>query len=166
MKNSSERLKPKLFNSPLETGVRALVILNATYPKAFDLSQLTWFDHLVVHTGDIGGPDSLHPNVPHRSGELLVRRCLIKDSLTLMRRLHLVEAYPNEHGIVYQATDDAYPFVDLLRSKYAMDLKGRAQWLAERVCNLDEKEIKNLIIQKMGRWNIEFHGESAPSGEK
>jgi ABC-three component (ABC-3C) system Middle Component 2 len=28
------------------------------------------FDHLVVHTGDIGGPTSLHPALPMRSTEL------------------------------------------------------------------------------------------------
>jgi ABC-three component (ABC-3C) system Middle Component 2 len=62
-----------LFNSSLETGVRAVVVLDAAFPRAFDLSQLTWLDHLVVHTADIGGPDSLHPDIPQRTGELLVR---------------------------------------------------------------------------------------------
>ena len=50
-----------LFNSTLETGVRSVVILDALHPRAFDLAHLTWFDHLVVHTSDIGGPGSLHP---------------------------------------------------------------------------------------------------------
>ena len=40
---------PQLFNSPLETGIRALAILDAAYPRAFDLSEPTWLDHLVVH---------------------------------------------------------------------------------------------------------------------
>jgi hypothetical protein len=80
-----------LFNSSLETGVRAVVVLDAAFPRAFDLSQLTWLDHLVVHTADIGGPDSLHPDIPQRTGELLVRRRLVEDGLTLMRRLHLVD---------------------------------------------------------------------------
>ena len=69
-----------LFNSALETGVRALVFLNAAFPRVFDLSQLTWFDHLVVHTADVGGPKSLHPDLPQRIelcpkvGEGLIRR--------------------------------------------------------------------------------------------
>ena len=41
-----------LFNSPLETGVRAVVVLDAAFPRCFDLAHLTWFDHLVVHTRD------------------------------------------------------------------------------------------------------------------
>ena len=34
-----------LFNSPLETGVRAVVVLDAAFPRCFDLAHLTWFDH-------------------------------------------------------------------------------------------------------------------------
>ena len=56
------------FNSPLETGFRSLVLLDAAYPRSFDLSALVLFDHLVVHTADIAGPSSLHPSLPHRSG--------------------------------------------------------------------------------------------------
>ncbi|MBK8875557.1 MAG: hypothetical protein IPN13_17220 [Bacteroidetes bacterium] len=45
-----------LFNGHLETGVRAVIILEAVFPKSYDLTHLTWFDHLVVHTQDIDGP--------------------------------------------------------------------------------------------------------------
>ena len=155
-----------LFNSQLETGVRALIFLNAAYPMSFDLKKLTWFDHLVVHTGDINGPESLHPNIPQRTGEILVRRRLIEDSLTLMRRLHLVTTISNEHGIAYQATDDAYPLVELMRTRYASELKNRAKWLVENVCPLEEVAMHKLIADKLGRWNIEFQEKSKMSREK
>ena len=98
---------PPLFNSPLETGVRATIVLDATHPRAFDLAHVTWLDHLVVHTADIGGPTSLHPDIPQRTGELLVRRRLVEDGLNMMRRLHLIEAKIVEQGIVYQASEEA-----------------------------------------------------------
>jgi len=74
----------RLFNSHLETGTRALIILDAAYPRTMDLTRLTWFDHLVVHTEDIGGPQSLHPPLSSRTGELLVMRT--KYSLALKER--------------------------------------------------------------------------------
>ena len=95
-----------LYNSQLETGTRAMVILDAAYPRALDLAQLTWFDHLVVHTEDIGGPPSLHPALPGRTGELLVRRRLVEESITFMRRLHLVETVADENGIALRANED------------------------------------------------------------
>lgn len=152
----NEGTDTSLFNSAIETGVRALIVLNAAYPLSYDLTRLTWLDHLVVHTGDIGGPDSLHPKLPQRSGEILIRRRLIEDGLTLMRRLHLVTTIPNESGIAYQATDEAYPLIELMRTNYATELKNRAQWLVENVCPLGEAAMHKLITDKLGRWNIEF----------
>lgn len=152
----SESADTLLFNSPLETGVRALIILNAAYPLSFELTKLTWLDHLVVHTGDIDGPASLHPNLPQRSGEILVRRRLIEEGVTLMRRLHLITTMPNESGIAYQATDEAYPLIELMRTSYAAELKNRAQWLVENVCSLGEETMHKLIVAKLGRWNVEF----------
>ncbi len=62
------------FNSALETGVRALTVLAEASPRALDLQELVYFDYLIVHSGDAGGPASLHLNTPLRNGELLVRR--------------------------------------------------------------------------------------------
>src|SRR3546814_12270520 len=75
----------RLFNSALETGVRSALILDAARPRSFDLAHLTWLDHLVVHTADIGGPPSLHPDIPQRDGELLVRRRHVQAGLVLLR---------------------------------------------------------------------------------
>lgn len=87
----SQEHKPITFNSPLEAGIRAVSILGAAYPQTYDLQRLVAFDYLLVHTGDIGGPDNLHPPTPMRSAELLVRRKLVEQSLLLMMTRDLVE---------------------------------------------------------------------------
>src|SRR3954447_19528671 len=114
---------PPLFNSALETGVRAAIVLDAIFPRCFDLAHLTWLDHLVVHTADISGPPSLHPDIPQRTGELLVRRRLVEEGVSLMRRLHLIDATADGAGIHYQASEEASAFVEALRSQYAQILK-------------------------------------------
>ncbi len=154
----------ELFNSPLETGVRALVVLDAAHPMEFDLSLLTWFDHLVVHTGDIGGPPSLHPDVPTRNGELLVRRPVVEDGLALLRRLHLVDVVVGDRGFLYRASDESCSFVELMRSPYARALKERARWLAENVCTRTAESIERLVSDKIGRWNVEFRGQEGQRG--
>lgn len=161
--NMAVEPSPLLFNSNLETGIRNLIILNAAYPLALDLKKLAWLDHLVVHTGDIGGPESLHPSLPQRNSEILVRRRLIEEGLTLMRRLHMITAVADERGIAYQATDEAYPFVDLMKSVYATQLKKRACWLVEDLLPRGDDAIHELIANKLGRWNIEFQDETRPS---
>lgn len=155
---------PALFNSPLETGVRAIVVLNAAFPRAFDVTEITWFDHLVVHTGDIGGPPSLHPDVPQRSGELLVRRRLVEESLLVMRRLHLVEFVPNgDIGLLYRASDESVGIIELLRTPYSVALRDRAEWLATNVLSRSRPELEDLVAERIGRWRIEFQGIGAVS---
>ncbi|MFD4172173.1 ABC-three component system middle component 2 [Streptomyces anulatus] len=49
------------LNSPLEVGVRALVLLTESHPRPLDLAQLVALDYLVLHSGEFDGPRSLHP---------------------------------------------------------------------------------------------------------
>ena len=153
--------KPQLFNSPLETGVRSVVLLNAATPRAYDLAHLTWLDHLVVHTHDLpGGPPSLHPDIPQRSGELIVRRSVVEDGLKLMARLHMIEELYTDEGISYSTTEEAALFVQLIRTEYGKTLKERAAWLINYVTNSDPTFLVNLIQEKVGRWRAEFQSEN------
>lgn len=151
-----------LFNGPLETGVRSAIVLEAAYPRAFDLAHLTWLDHLVVHTADIGGPPSLHPDIPERTGELLVRRRLVEDGLSLMRRLHMVDAQATEGGFVYQASEEATAFCDSLKTDYGKKLKERARWLANHFFGQPDEHIAALVKERIGQWAEEFQGEGGP----
>lgn len=45
-----------LFNSRLEAGIRAVVVLEYLRPETLDLAEMILFDHVVVHTADLGGP--------------------------------------------------------------------------------------------------------------
>src|SRR5690606_27961354 len=143
---SEERQKNvTVFNSTLETGVRSLVILAANFPAALDLQRLVDFDYLVVHSGDVNGPKSLHPPLPMREGELLVRRKIIESGISLMMSRGLVTRIAGEEGIFYQATDYAKPFVDLMATPYMRSLIVRANWVGETFGNMDTKELHSLI---------------------
>jgi hypothetical protein len=155
-----------LFNSSLETGIRAIVVLEAFFPRTFDLLRLTWLDHLVVHTGDIEGPQSLHPDLPQRDGELLVRRRLVEEGISLMRCLHYIELLPDANGIHYRTCEGATALIDSLRSEYSRNLKDRASWLAQTFENLTDEDISAVVANKIGRLVVEFqvqfdHGNSS-----
>lgn len=153
---------PSLFNSPLETGLRALIVLEAMYPRACDLMEMTWFDHLVVHTSDLDAEDkctSLHPDLPNRAGEILVRRSLVETSLQLMQRFHLVDVQHTDDGVHFLASDAAPSFLSMLQATYTASLRERANWLASRLRSKTSAEIQSLITDKIGRWTAEFQTE-------
>ena len=150
---------PSLFNSPLETGLRALIVLEAMYPRPCDLMEMTWFDHLVVHTSDLEGEDkynSLHPDLPNRAGEMLVRRRLVETSLQLMQRFHLVDVQHTDDGVHFLASDAAPSFLSMLQASYTTSLRERAKWLASCLGEKTTAEIQSLITDKIGRWTAEF----------
>lgn len=79
------------LNSPLEVGVRVLMLLSEAFPAHLDLNRLVLLDHGLLHSADIGGPESLHPPLPIRAGELGVKRRTIEDGLELMTRAGLAQ---------------------------------------------------------------------------
>lgn len=72
-KSTDHPLSP--FNSPVESGLRACVLLYSLFPIASSLQRLVVLDYMLIHSDDVpDGPPGLHPKTPYRSGELLVRR--------------------------------------------------------------------------------------------
>lgn len=144
------------FNSSLETGVRSVSVLVYAYPKALDLQQLIVFDYIVVHTGDMGGPESLHPQLPMRSTELLVRRKIIENGLLLMISRGLVERFVDTSGILYHAGDQAEIFLSALTAPYLQSLRERAKWVANTFGDLDETALKETFRGFFDEWIEEF----------
>ena len=144
------------FNSPLETGVRALSILEAAHPKACDLHRLVELDYLVVHSGDAGGPASLHAALPMRAGELLVRREIIEQGLLLMASRGLVERAVSPDGISYRAGEAAGPYMAALRAPYSVQLRARARWAIEAFGDLETDAIRAITSRFFDKWTSEF----------
>jgi len=114
---------PLVFNSIFETGVRAVFLLISLFPEAVDIEDLVALDHLVVHSQDVGGPNSLHPATEKHATEMLVRREVIQNGLLLMQTRSMIERIANEHGIFYRAGDEAHNFVGYLNSPYFQQMR-------------------------------------------
>jgi hypothetical protein len=62
------------------------MILTEAFLEHLDVNRLVLLDHSVLHTADLGGPESLHPPLPIRAGELGVKRTTIEQGLQVMLR--------------------------------------------------------------------------------
>lgn len=160
IKRSQQKIK--VFNSALETGVRSLVILVANFPVALDMQRLVDFDYLVVHSGDVNGPESLHPPIPMREGELLVRRKIIQSGISLMMSRGLVTRLVSSDGIFYQASDYAKPFVDSMATSYMQSLIERANWVKNNFSQMENIELQGLINSFFDKWTTQFQPIRSP----
>lgn len=155
-KNNSER-GVLIFNSPVECGVRTLVILAEAFPDALDLQRLLQYDYLAVHSGDApGGPESIHPATPMRSGELLVRRSLLGDGIRLMAGKGLLIARYSANGITYVASEDAAAFLGGLSSAYLEKLRARASWVVNAFRDKKNDELEKFMRTNWDHWGTEF----------
>lgn len=153
-----EEISPgQVFNGAFETGLRALCALCAGHPNAYDIQQLLAFDHIVVHSGDIpGGPPSLHPQVQHRNGELLVRRPLIQTGLALMETKGLVVTRASDGQIKYVSTELAAVFLDSLENSYLRKMMERAGWAVSAFGDLGPDSFFEVFNVAFDRWSTEF----------
>ncbi len=150
----TKRVSP--FNSPLETGVRALSILEAAHPNGCDLQRLVELDYLVVHSGDAGGPESLHAPLPMRAGELLVRREIIERGLLLMASRGLVERVPSPGGILYRASEAAAPYMAALSAPYSIELRARASWAVQAFGHMTSDALRTITQRFFEKWTSQF----------
>jgi hypothetical protein len=161
-KRISRRRRPRIFNTAFESGMRSLILLTSCFPISLSLRKLAVFDHLLVHTGDFNGPQSLHPQEDSRAAELLVRRHLVESGLALMETRNLIKRTATPDGFRYQAGEEAGTFVDFLTSEYTMELRGRADWLTDNILSLSEEELDELVHRRIDRWTPEFQTDTGP----
>jgi hypothetical protein len=144
------------FNGPLEAGVRAVAILGAAFPVAFDIQRLTALDYLLVRTSQLGGPADLHPGTPIQTPATEVRRKVVQNALLLMMSRDLVIRELHTDGIRYRAGEATSLFLNSLRTPYLVALKERAKWLVDHLKTYSDDEFQALIRQFFDNWVAEF----------
>lgn len=154
-----------LLNSPMESGLRGLIILEAGYPHAYDISRIVIYDYLLVHSGDAEcGPESIHPATPHRAGEMLVKRPILEQGVKYMMAKGLIIPHYTSNGIEYTASEIASPFLDSLQADYTKKLINVAHWVVETFDLYTEEDLHELTNVNLTAWGGEFINESIVRG--
>jgi hypothetical protein len=134
------------------------VLLSETFPRRLDVAQLVYLDHAMLHSGDIGGPSSLYPDLPVGPGELGMRRRLIEQGLIVLMRAGFAEITATEDGFLYGATENAPGFIEILESPYVGELKSRAAWLSAAFIH-EGTDVREGMKQITLRWADRFNAD-------
>lgn len=146
------------FNNSIETGIRILCILHEAHPKSFDLQTLIYLDYITIHSRDFGSQiESLHPELPYRTGEVYVKRALIKDGIDLFCTKNLIDVLYLPDGIQYAASEEATPFIESLQETYITELLKRTKWLVNSFKIFEKKHLQDLFDSKLEKINNEFN---------
>jgi len=150
-------IREELINTPIECGMKSLIVLNAVRPRRCDLKRLVTYDYLLVHSGDMAdGPTSLHAESPFQSGEILVRRESIQQGLDLVVAKGLVHRHFSQEGVLYEAALFSGEFLSYLDSAYAKRAIQIASWIGETYGRYTDEELDQFVSDNMGKWGAEF----------
>lgn len=147
----------RVFNTPLDVGLRALFLLAQT-KKSFDLQSLVYLDYFLIHSGDVpDGPKSLHPAASFRAGEILIKREIMKEGLRLMHLKQLLDVIPQKNGIYYSKNKLTEVFIkNYSDTEYTEELKKRAKWVIKNFGRFNEIKLKNYVEENLTKWGVEF----------
>lgn len=160
MDNTSLNKDP--FNSEIELGLRALAILVASYPSAYNLQDLVALDYFLVHSKDLSDDsESLHPQVPFRSGELIIKRDNLEKGLHLYMHKGLIKLNLSDEGFEYSASESSRYFLDLLNNEYTMNLSKKADWLNEKIKGMTDIELNSIIDKSLTSWYFDTFSETS-----
>jgi hypothetical protein len=152
----------KALNSPIEVGVRILVLLVEVFPSSLDIGHLVFCDHALLHSADLGGPSSIHPKLPASPGELGLKRGLVESGLQVLIRAGLAEMVIEASGIAYRGTEESAGFVEILESSYLHSLKERVNWVAGELAYLTIEELRSRMSVFFSQWSEEFFEQDKP----
>jgi hypothetical protein len=151
----------QLFNTPVEIGFRAITLLSEMAPKVCDIQRLVFYDYLLLHSNDVqGGPPSLHPPMPYRTCEILIRSELLLNGLKVMISKELADVEFTDKGRQFKATVLTRPFLEHLDSSYAKSLKISAKWVIENFNGYSDEKLETYIKDNLSRWGGEFSKET------
>lgn len=159
--NIFETRNTNVFNSPLEIGFRILFILQGIFPREIDLNRLVIYDYFLLNSADFpNGPKSLHPPIPHRSSQIIIKPLIIKEAIALMRSKELIEIIFSVEGIKYKANDLTSKFIELQESEYSQKLIELSNWISSQFGEYDDEKLKILVENNIPNWGNEFVYES------
>ncbi|PEA07846.1 hypothetical protein CN425_27115 [Bacillus cereus] len=166
MNNSTEIVKDyPLFNSPIEVGLRTLVLLSHVTTEDFDINRLIIFDYFLLHAKDLDvEQENLHPSLPYRSTEIIIRRKLISEGLELLVSKGLINIIYNNDGIFYKSNEMTHLFVNLLGSSYFKRLNILSEWAITTYGEISTEELNNFINKNIQLWGGEFEFEALVRG--
>lgn len=150
----------KVFNSPIELALRSMLIIHEEGEGGIDLDRLIYYDYFITNTSDIGDLESIHPPLPFRGSQVLVKREIIQDGLNILLVKELINMNFHESGIRYCSNALTEPFVSYFTSGYFNKLRERVKWVSNRFKSFSDVQLKDYVNENLSKWGAEFIKES------
>lgn len=151
----------KLFNTPIEIGLRCLFLLFKFKESPLSIDKLICLDYFLIHAGDVSkSQKSIHPKYPFRSTEIVIKRELLTNALKLIVSKELAYLVFSTNGIEYKISDIGIKMLEYFESSYSIELNAASEWVYQTFKNYTEEQLHEIINVNIQKWGGEFTNEA------
>ena len=109
----------ELFNTPFETGLRAMLILFATRSQGMTIDRITSYDFMTIYGSDFGVSEKNLHGINHFSfSELTSKRAICSEGVKSFVLDGLISVIRNNDGFLYALTSAGKKYIQSLDSDY------------------------------------------------
>lgn len=145
-----------LFNTPFETGLRAMLILSTIRSSGMTIDRLSAYDFMTIYGKDFEVSDrNLHGDNSYSFSELSSKRVMCSEGVKMFVLDGLIAVNRTEGGFLYKLTPAGRKYIGVLESDYKEQYLSIAQNVHKKYARRSDstilKEISGKAVQSLRR---------------
>jgi len=153
-----------IFNTPFETALRILLLLETEARDNFTINMIAALDFAALYGKSFEvSEENLHGDNLFKFSEFATRKELANEGIKLLVRKGFVNAGMTQSGFVYRITDEGRIFAGKLDTAYADDYRNEIRSALRYFSDMSEQGIINrinkLAVSSLEKEVAAFHEE-------
>ena len=145
-----------LFNTPFETGLRAMLILSVIRSGGMTVDRLSAFDFMTIYGKEFEVSDrNLHGDNSYSFSELSSKRSVCSEGIKMFVLDGLIAVNRTKSGFLYKLTVAGRKYVGALESDYKNQYLAIAEAVQKKYARKSDsaimKEISSKAVQSLRR---------------
>lgn len=154
----------ELFNTPFETSLRVLLLLETEARTDFSINMIAGVDFASLYGKSFNISEmNLHGDNLFKFSEFATRKELTRDGMDLLVRRGFVDVRPTKNGFIYQISHKGKEFSRQLDTKYSKDYRRQVTLALKHFSGDSEQSILNkinkLAVASLEKGAAAFHEE-------
>lgn len=154
----------ELFNTPFETALRMLLLLETEPRTDLTINMIAALDFAALYGKSFEFSDeNLHGDNLFKFSEFATRKELAREGLKYLVQRGLIDVCATKSGFIYKISFEGKKFSKKLDTKYAQDYRGQIRLALMHFSNDSEQGILNkinkLAVASLEREEAAFHEE-------
>lgn len=137
-----------LFNTPFETGLRAMLILYSTQTQGMTVDRITAYDFMTIYGNDLGVSEKNLHGINHFSfSELTSKRAVCSEGVKSFVLDGLISVKHANKGFLYSLTSAGKKYVEALESDYKLQYLEIVNGVHKKYNQISDTELMISINQ-------------------